>query len=72
MGTQPIVPVLLFGSPEEALAPLSANTENTVCQELCDQSVISITPQHPTWTNEYGKEVVQMNMVLIGGNGLNG
>ena len=72
MGTEPIVPVLLFGSPEEALGPLSANTEITICQELCDQSVTSITPIHPTWSNEYGKDVLQMNMVLIGGNGLNG
>lgn len=72
MGGENLHPILTFGNPEEALLPLSANTENTVCQELCDQSVISITPQHPTWTNEYGKEVVQMNMVLIGGNGLNG
>lgn len=72
MGGEILNPILTFNNPEEALAPLSANTEVTICQELCDQSVISISPQHPTWTNQYGKEVVQLNMVLIGGNGLNG
>jgi hypothetical protein len=57
---------------EDALAPLSAGTESIICQAICDQSVISINPPHPVWTNGYGKEVVQLNMVVLGGpNGLN-
>ena len=54
------------------LPPLSSNTETTICQEICDNSVITINPPHPTYTNSAGREVVQMNAVLIGGNGLNG
>lgn len=56
---------------EELIPPLSSNTENTICQSICDNSVITIIPPHPTYTNNGGKEVVQMNAVLIGGNGLN-
>jgi hypothetical protein len=56
----------------ENLPPLSSNTETTICQEICDNSVITIIPPHPTYTNSAGREVVQMNAVLIGGNGLNG
>jgi hypothetical protein len=71
--TEPrIIPSQFYGSPEVALAPLSSNTETTICQEICDNSVITIIPPHPTYTNSAGKEVVQMNAVLIGGNGLNG
>jgi hypothetical protein len=51
--------------------PISANTESTICQEVCDNSVITIIPLHPTYINSAGQEVVQMNAVLIGGNGLN-
>jgi len=58
-----------FYSGEEP--PISANTESTICQEVCDNSVITIIPLHPTYINSAGREVVQMNAVLIGGNGLN-
>ena len=55
----------------ELQPPISANTESTICQEVCDNSVITIIPLHPTYINSAGQEVVQMNAVLIGGNGLN-
>jgi hypothetical protein len=55
----------------ELIPPLSSNTENTICQEICDNSVITITPLHPTYINGEGQEVLQMNAVLLGGNGLN-
>lgn len=52
--------------------PKSANTEVTICVELCDQSVVSVTPPHPEWTDGYGTQVTQLNMVTLGGpNGLN-
>jgi hypothetical protein len=54
------------------IPPISANTESTICQEVCDNSVITIIPLHPIYINSAGQEVVQMNAVLIGGNGLNG
>jgi hypothetical protein len=54
------------------IPPLSSNTESTICQEICDNSVITIIPLHPIYINSAGQEVLQMNAVLIGGNGLNG
>ena len=62
-----------FSNCEDCVSPppISANTESTICQEVCDNSVITITPLHPTYINSAGREVVQMNAVLIGGNGLN-
>ena len=58
----------------EDLATLSAGTETIIC--LTDCNITGSTaayPPHPTWTNGYGKEIVMMDMVLIGsGNGLNG
>ena len=68
-----IEPTLLFGDVEEALAPLSAGTETKICVVSCDQSGTTlINVPHPTYLNEYGKAVVQLNMVELGGmNGLN-
>ena len=62
-----------FSNCEDCVSPppISANTESTICQEVCDNSVITIIPLHPTYINSAGQEVVQMNAVLIGGNGLN-
>lgn len=52
--------------------PRSANTEVTICVEICDTSVVSVNPPHPEWTDEYGTQVTQLNMVTLGGpNGLN-
>lgn len=67
-----IIPILYFGTEEEANRPLSANTENTICVVLCDGTIGSVSPPHPTYTNEFGKAVEQLNMVALGGpNGLN-
>lgn len=50
----------------------SANTEVTICLVLCDQSVESVTPPHPVWSDLTGGTVTQLNMVVIGGpDGLN-
>lgn len=50
----------------------SANTEVNICVELCDQSVVSVTPPHPVYSDLTGGTVVQLNMVTLGGpNGLN-
>lgn len=52
--------------------PRSANTESLICVTLCDQSVVSVNPPHPIWTDGYGTQVTQLNMVTLGGpNGLN-
>ena len=52
--------------------PRNAGIEVTVCVELCDQSVVSVTPPHPVWTDGFGTEVTQLDMITLGGpNGLN-
>jgi hypothetical protein len=56
--------------------PRSANTESTVCEICCDcgatgSTINIITPPHPVWTDGYGTAVTQLNMIVIGGNGLN-
>ena len=69
-----IQPNLNFRNVEDALAPLSAGTETKICVvDGCDPSISkSINVPHPTYLNELGKAVVQMNMVELGGvNGLN-
>ena len=69
----PIEPILLFGDVEEALAPLSAGTETKICIVSCDLTGTTlIDVPHPTYLNEYGKAIVQLNYVELGGmNGLN-
>jgi hypothetical protein len=70
----PIQPVLLFPNVPDALAPLSAGTEVKICVVSdCDPTTkMLIDVPHPTYLNEYGKAVVQLNMVELGGiNGLN-
>jgi hypothetical protein len=56
--------------------PRSANTESTVCEICCECGATGsttniITPPHPVWTDGYGTAVTQLNMIVIGGNGLN-
>jgi len=65
----------LFGTCENC-PPRSANTETTVCVICCDCGATGSTtnivvPQHPVWTDGYGNVTIQMNMITIGGNGLN-
>lgn len=73
-----ITPILYFNDPERAEAPLSANTETVICYTcLSDLNngnayYYTNTVPHPTYTNEYGQAVVQLDMVALGGpNGLN-
>ena len=68
---------LLYETCPECINPKSANTPTTICVICCDcgatgSTVNIVTPPYPTWTDQYGKAVVQTNMVVIGGNGLNG
>lgn len=71
MGEQ-LRPILFFNSVPEALAPLSAGTYNykvcTTC--ISDEGTIiqqSIETPHPIWTNGFGKAVVQLESVELGG-----
>ena len=69
----PITPILWFNTLEEALSPLSAGTEVLMCIQSCDgQTYEFITVPHPTYTNEFGKAVIQLDAIELGGmNGLN-
>jgi len=53
--------------------PRSANTENFICIPDCEfTGSTAVTPPHPVWTDGYGTEVTQLNMIVLGGpNGLN-
>jgi len=52
--------------------PISAGTEYNVCVIDCSGNTVSITPPHPTWTNEQGRAVVLLDAIVLGGiNGLN-
>jgi hypothetical protein len=68
-----INPIYYYGDIAGANAPLSAGTPNEVCIALCDQSVVTVAPPHPVWTNLGGKAVVILDAVVLGGPfGLNG
>lgn len=62
-----INPVYYYGDVAGANAPLSAGTPNVVCIALCDQSVVTVDPPHPVWTNLGGKAVVITDAVALGG-----
>jgi hypothetical protein len=55
----------------------SANTETLVCAICCDcgatgSTITQVSPPHPQWTDGYGIQVTQLNMITLGGmNGLN-
>jgi uncharacterized delta-60 repeat protein len=69
-----IIPYLLFNDCTSCLSPISAGTEVTFCEQICTESgttVVSVTVPHPIWTNGYGKDIIQLGMVTLGGNGLN-
>jgi hypothetical protein len=52
--------------------PISAGTETIVCVIDCSGNTITVVPPHPTWTNAYGKAVVLLDAIELGGiNGLN-
>jgi hypothetical protein len=71
MATNNFIPTQFFDNVPDALAPLSANTEYKMCLP-CSGETSSVNVPHPTYTNERGKAVVQLNAVALGGeNGLN-
>ena len=63
----PITPILTYGTPEEALAPLSAGTEQLICVLDCSGNTVTIHPPHPTWTDSNGKAIVLLDAVELGG-----
>jgi hypothetical protein len=60
----------------ECLNGFSAGTESTICVVCCPcttgETITSVVPPHPTWTNGQGQAIVQLNAITLGGpNGLN-
>lgn len=58
----------------EPVPPRDVNAEVFFCEQICTESgttVVSVAVPHPVWTDAYGIAVTQMNMVTLGGNGLN-
>jgi hypothetical protein len=55
--------------------PYTAGSESLICQQICTTggtTVVSVTPPHPVWTDGYGTNVTQNNMITLGGpDGLN-
>ena len=52
--------------------PISAGTETIMCVIDCSGNTITVIPPHPTYLNEFGKSVVQLDAIELGGfNGLN-
>jgi len=59
-----------FDDCNDCIAPLSANTEVEVCVD-CSGSTFTVSAPHPVYTNGQFKDIVQLNAIVIGGNGLN-
>jgi hypothetical protein len=62
-----------FCEPSVVNSPRSANTETFICIPDCEfTGSTAVAPPHPVWTDGYGTEVTQLNMIVLGGpNGLN-
>ena len=70
------IPNNFFSSFFECNQPLSAGTESTICQICCPcttgESITSVDPPHPQWTNQQGKTIILLDAITLGGpNGLN-
>jgi hypothetical protein len=48
--------------------PISAGTEVFICYENCSGGTVTISVEHPTWTNQYGQDVVLLDAIQLGGN----
>jgi hypothetical protein len=54
-----------------------SGTESLICEVCCDcgatgSTINQITPPQPVWSDGYGVQVRQLNMIVLGGpNGLN-
>jgi hypothetical protein len=60
----------------ECLYGFSAGTESTICVVCCPcttgETITSVSPPHPSWTNQQGQTIIQLNAITLGGtNGLN-
>jgi len=65
-----------FTSCELCTAPLSGGTESTICVICCPcttgETITSVSPPHPSWTNGQNKTITLLDAIVLGGpNGLN-
>jgi len=69
----PINPSYIFYNCESCNQPLEANSETVLCLQNCSGGTYTISVNHPYWTNQFGKTVIQNNAVGLGGpSGYNG
>jgi hypothetical protein len=59
-----------FDDCSDCTTPLSANTEYDVCVD-CGDGTFTVSVPRPVYTNGQFKDIVQLNAIVIGGNGLN-
>jgi hypothetical protein len=75
MATNPFInPELLFNDVPEALEPLEAGVAYESCKDCTNSGgeMTSVPQPHAVYTNEFGKAVIQLNTVVLGGvNGVN-
>lgn len=67
-------PELLYPNPPEALEPLEAGTAYETCRDCTNSGgeMTSIPQPHAVYTNQFGKAIIQLDTVVLGGvNGLN-
>ena len=60
----------------ECLNGFSAGTESTICVVCCPcttgETITSVVPPHPKWTNQFGQTITLLDSIELGGqNGLN-
>ena len=53
---------------QEEEPPISAGTEVFICYENCSGGTVTISVQHPTWTNQYGQDVLLLDAIQLSGN----
>jgi len=75
MSTEPFInPELLFNDVPEALAPLEVGRAYTTCRDCIavGGDVTTIPQPHAIYLNEYGKAIMLLDTVVLGGvNGVN-
>ena len=60
-------PSYIYFNCESCNQPLEANSETVLCLQNCSGGTYTVSVNHPYWTNQYGKTVIQNNAVGLGG-----
>lgn len=63
----PVNLTYIYYNCESCNQPLEANSETVLCLQNCSGGTYTISVNHPYWTNQFGKTVIQNNAVGLGG-----